>query len=102
MKKMICLIMVAAIMLMAAPVFAGGGPTAASKGGEKTLFQIASDSIQKEGKTSRRTEPQKVTLFETAKKNIESLNDAAAKAQPLSLRGNSKEQKRRKGAICGR
>ena len=48
MKKMICLIIVAAIMLMAAPVFVGGGPTAASKGVESNhKLSLETESLNK-------------------------------------------------------
>ena len=86
MKRAVMFVIILAFFLSAVPAFAA----------EKTLFQIAGDSIDEAAaKTKPITmKPEKVDTFQNMSNYIA---QGAANAKPLTLRGNDQELARRKG-----
>jgi len=90
MKRMAGVIVLLAIIMTFIPAFRVQAES------EKTLFQIAHDSISETGKGT--SQPQKVEVFNNMKDGLNTLDEASQKAKSMSLRGNDKELAKRRGA----
>lgn len=85
MTKIIALI--AALSLFASVLPAMAAPK--GRTGEKPLFQMVSDTIEKPDPTQKKEH--KVEVFRNTSNNISKWQESSLKAKPLSLRGNKKE-----------
>ena len=81
MKKTIAIIIMISVVLTALPALA------VQKTPEKTLFQIAGDSIAETGKPKGPKPTHEMDFFRSMKKHLMSLDGASTRAKQLSLRG---------------
>jgi len=97
MKKVVALILTIALVLTASSAFAAKGKVRqAGSSHEKTLFQIAADTMT-EAYNAREKHPWKdITVFEDSSENIATLDNMSANAKVQSLRGNRGELARRR------
>ena len=97
MNKMTALIIVISLVLMSLPAFA----VRASATQEKTLFQIAYDSMEAAYQAREKTgwkDPVDILhpMFEQVKDKLNALDEKSATAKNLSLRSNKEEVLRRR------
>jgi hypothetical protein len=93
MGKIVALIIIIALVVTAMPAFAARG-TAAQR--EKTLFQIARDSIEAADDAREKKPWKDPTVFEDVQKELSALGEKSIEAKALSLRGNEGEIARRR------
>lgn len=83
MGKTLALIIITTLILTALPIFTA----TTAEAGEKTLFQIAYDTMEAADAAREKKPWGDVTVFEDAQKELSALGEKSINAQAQSLRG---------------
>jgi hypothetical protein len=91
MVKLIAIIITISLLITAVPAFAQQGG-----GREKSLFQIAKDSMDEAYRIREKKPWGDIEIFEDVQNELSDLDNRSAAAKNFSLRGNEEELARRR------